>query len=211
VAAKIRAQNLTWGHVKKGKSSVNNMGRRQSSAILERKFNQAKAREAFLKTRVPSTSTTVRKKQNSTYVYNSYMLTDATGNSSQFLVTASKAAVDKFGGATALGLVDPSTVAIAIPQKPKVFTPAKVNAMAATATPTARTTSWGTRVIKYSAATGGTSQAHFSAPISGDVTSTYKEVAQRSGAVYNAIKTSLGDADYHRYWFSPEQINIQEN
>jgi hypothetical protein len=187
------------------------MGRRKSAALLERQATLAKARETYYKNKPASTLTNVKKRPINSYVYNSYTLTDATGNSNQYVVTASAGSVTKFGGDTALGLIDMATVSLAIARKPKELTPAMVHAMAATGTPTASVSPWGTRVIKYSAATAGTSQAHFSAPISGDVTSTYKEVAQKSGAIYNTIKLSLGDPTYHRYWFSPEMINIQEN
>jgi hypothetical protein len=187
------------------------MGRIKSAAVLERKAALAKARELYYKNKPASTVTTVRKRPSESFVYNSYMLTDATGNSNQYLVTASAASVTKFGGATALGLIDPATLSLAIAKKPKELTPAMVHAMEGTATPTAKVSPWGTRVIKYSTATTGTSQAHFSAPVSGDVTSTFKEVAQRGGAIHTAIKGGLGDADYYRFWFSPEIINIQEN
>jgi hypothetical protein len=187
------------------------MGRRQSAAILERKYQQAKKREEILKAKTPSNSTTVNRRKTDSYIYNSYSLTDAQGNSNQYLVQASEAAVTKFGGKSALGLVDPATVALAISQKPKTLTPAKVSAMVASATPTAKLTDWGSRVIKYSAATGGTQQAHFTAPISGDTNGTYKELAAKASSIYSTIKGSLGDEESHRYWFSPEIVNIQEN
>jgi hypothetical protein len=187
------------------------MGRIQSAAVLERKAALAKAREAYRKNRPASTTTTVKKRQLDAYVYSSYMLVDSAGASERMLVQASTAAVTKMGGATALLLVDPSTVTTTIGRKPKGFTPAQVHAMVGTSTPTASTSPWGTRVIKYSAATTGTSQAHFVAPISGDLNATFAEVGTRARATYTAIKGSLGPAEYHRFWFSPEQMNIQEN
>jgi hypothetical protein len=190
------------------------MGRIKSAAVLERKAALAKARELHYKNKVltPETLvTTVNKRPIDTYIYNSYMLTDSTGNSIQMRVNASAAAVTLFGGATALGLVDPATVSLSIGKKPKEFTPGQVHAMKGAATPVASLSPWNTRVIKYSTATTGTTQAHYVAPVSGDVTSTYKEVAQRAGAIHTAIKGSLGSEDYYRFWFSPELINIQEN
>jgi hypothetical protein len=187
------------------------MGRIQSAAVLERKAALAKARELYYKNRPASTVTTVKKRELDAYVYASYMLADATGESERMLVQASTAAVTKFGGATALLLVDPSTLTTTISRKPKGFTPAQVHAMEATGTPSAKVSPWGTRVIKYSAATTGTSQAHFSAPISGDTTGTFKEIATRANTIYTAIKGSLGDAQYHRFWLSPEMLNIQKN
>jgi hypothetical protein len=187
------------------------MGRIQSAAVLERRAALAKAREAYRKTRPTSTTTTVKKRQLDAYVYSSYMLTDATGSSERMLVQASTASVTKFGGAGALLLIDPNSVTTTIGRKPKGFTPAQVHAMVSTATPTASVSPWGTRVIKYSATTTGTSQAHFSAPISGDLNATYTEVATRARGIYTAIKGSLGPAEYHRFWLSPEQMNVQAN
>jgi hypothetical protein len=190
------------------------MSRIKSAAVLERKATLAKAREAYYKNKVVTEAnvvTTVKKRPIDTYVYNSYMLKDSTGNSIKMRVNASAAAVTLFGGATALGLVDPATVSASIGKKPKEFTPAQVHAMKGNTTPVARATKWGTRVIKYSTATDGTSQAHYVAPISGDATSLFDEVATKSGTVHNAIKSQLGAEDYYRFWLSPEQMNIQEN
>jgi hypothetical protein len=187
------------------------MGRIKSAAVLERKAALAKAREAYYKNRTASTTTTVRVRPIDTYIYNSYMLLDATGKSIQMRVNASAAAVTLFGGAAALGLTEVSTVAKAIGKKPKEFTPAQVHAMKGNTAPTASTSPWGTRVIKYSTATSGTAQAHYVAPLSTDTTNTYAEAATKAGVVYAATKSSLGTEDYHRFWFSPEQMNVQEN
>lgn len=187
------------------------MGKVKSAAYLTRKATLATARENYYKNKAANSTTTVVKRPVDTYVYNSYMLTDTTGNSVQMQVQASGAAVTLFGGATALGLIDPATVSISIGKKAKEFQPAKVHAMKGAATPTASTTAWGTRVIKYSTVTSGTAQSHYSAPVSGDVTSTYKEVAQRAGAIHTAIKANLGDENYYRFWMSPEIFNVQEN
>lgn len=187
------------------------MGRVQSAAVLERKAALAKAREAYRKTRPTNTTTTVRKRQTDAYVYSSYMLVDSTGSSERMLVQASTASVTKFGGAGALLLVDPNSVTTTIGRKPKGFTPSQVHAMVATATPTASVSPWGSRVIKYSATTTGTAQAYFTAPISGDLNATYTEVATRARATYTAIKGSLGPAEYHRFWLSPEKMNVQAN
>jgi hypothetical protein len=187
------------------------MGRIQSAAVLERKAALAKAREAYYKNKVASTTTTVKKRPIDTYVYHSYMLLDDVNKSVQFRVNASAAAVTLFGGATALGLVETSALTKTVGKKPKEFTPAQVHAMKAGTAPSASVSPWGTRVIKYSAATTGTSQAHYVAPISGDVTNTFTEASTKAGVVYAAIKASLGTEDYHRFWFSPEFMNVQEN
>ena len=187
------------------------MARRKSSALLERQAALAKAREEYYKNRPVSSVTTVRKRALDNYVYSSYMLTQADGESERFLVQASETSVTKFGGAAALLLVDPATVTTTLGAKPRNFKPAMVHAMSASATPTARRTPWNTRVIKYSSATEGTSQAHFSAPISGDLNATFAEVNTRAKTIYTNIKDSLGEGDYHRFWLSPEFLNVQKN
>jgi hypothetical protein len=187
------------------------MGRRKTAAQISRHAALVLARENYYRNKPASTVTTVRKRSLEAYVYSSYMLVDSTGVSERLLVQASSLSVAKFGGASALLLVDPASITTTIGKKPKAFTPAQVHAMTATTTPTASVSPWGTRVIKYSAATTGTSQAHFSAPISGDLNATFAEVATRARTVYAAIKGQLGPAEYHRFWFSPEQLNIQEN
>jgi hypothetical protein len=187
------------------------VGKIKSAAYLTRRATLATARENYYKNKAANTTTTVVKRPVDTYVYNSYMLTDTAGNSVQMQVQASGPAVTLFGGATALGLVDPATVSISIGKKSREFEPAKVHAMKGAATPTASVSPWGTRVIKYSTTTSGSTQAHYVAPVSGDATSTYKEVAQRAGAIHTAIKGNLGDENYYRFWMSPEIYNVQEN
>jgi hypothetical protein len=200
-----------WGQDRGTSLLQNIMGRIQSSAVLQRKATIAAAREAALKLRTPSVDPTVRKRPLEAYVYSSYMLVDAQAVSERMLVQASAAAVVKFGGAAALLLVDPSTVTTTVSRKPKGFTPAQVHAMVAGTAPTASNTPWKSRVIKYSAATTGTAQAHFVAPVSGDLNATFVEVSIRARGIYTAIKATLGSDDYHRFWFSPEQMNVQEN
>lgn len=187
------------------------MGTRKSAAYYAKKQATATARENYYKNRAANSSTTVTKRGTDAYVYNSYMLKDGAGNSNKMIVQASAAAVTLFGGATALGLVDPGSVSASIGKKAKEFTPAKVHAMKGATTPTASVSPWNTRVIKYSATTTGTAQAHYVAPISGDATSLYDEVAAKAGTIHTAIKANLGSEDYYRFWLSPEIYNVQEN
>jgi hypothetical protein len=187
------------------------MATQRTAAYYTKKAAIAAEKARILAARTVSTTTTVQKRATSAYVYSSYMLVNASGDSERMLVQASTASVAKFGGPTALLLVDPATIATSISQKPRQFTPAKVHAMIGTATPVASVTEWKTRVIKYSTATAGTTQAHFSAPISGDLDATWPEISTRSKTIHDAIKDGLGSADYYRFWLSPEQMNIQRN
>jgi hypothetical protein len=187
------------------------MARRASAAVLQRRAALAQARETYYKNKPASTVTTVRKRALDSYIYSSYLLTDQQGESERMLIQASAASVAKFGGASALLLVDPASVTTTLARKPKGFKPAMVHAMEATATPTAKVSPWGTRVINYANPTAGTEQAHFSAPISGDLTATFPEISARAKTIHDSIKASLGNEDYYRFWLSPEFLNIQKN
>lgn len=187
------------------------MGRRRTGAQIQRQATLAIARENYYRTRAASTLTTVRKRETDSYVYGSYSIKTATA-STQYKVTGSKAAVTFFGGATALGLRVPSAVTDPVSSKPRNFKPAQVNAMVGTSTPTARVSPWGTRVIKYSAATTGTAQAHYAAPISASTPLvTYDNVDARASAIFTAIRTSLGDLDYARFYLTAEEFSNIKN
>lgn len=187
------------------------MGRRRTAAQIKRQAELAEARELYYKNKPASTLTTVRKREIEPVVYGSYSIKTATA-SDQYKLQASKAAVVFFGGLTALGLRDPDVVTDPISGKPRNFKPAQVNAMIATATPTASVSPWGTRVIKYSAATTGTSQAHYVAPISApSAVVSYDNVDARATTIFNAVKTSLGDLDYARFFLTAEQFSNIKN
>jgi hypothetical protein len=94
-------------------------------------------------------------------------------------------------------------------ETPRNFTPAKVHAMKATATPTASITPWNSRVIKYSAPTTGDQQAFYSAPISApEAIVTYNKIDERATALFTTVKNSLGTgeaANYARFYVTPEE------
>jgi Na+/H+ antiporter NhaC len=187
------------------------MGRRKSVALQKREYDLAVARENYYRTRPASTITTVQKRETDKVIYASSLLKSGAA-SSLFSITASSAAVAFFGGETGLGLRLPSAVTDPVAPKPRNFTPAKVSAMQATATPTAKVSPWGSRVIKYSTATAGTAQAHYSAPISiatGVVT--YDLLDAKASAIFTAVKANLGDLDYARFSLSPERFNNSKN
>lgn len=187
------------------------MGRRRTAAQIKRQADLALARENYYRTKATSTLTTVKKREIDSLVYGSYSLKVGT-ISSLFKVPASKAAVTFFGGAAGLGLRLPTTITDPVSAKPRNFKPAQVHAMIGTSTPTAKVSPWGTRVIKYSTATTGTSQAHYSAPVSvasGSVT--YDLVDARATAIFNTTKNSLGDLDYARFYLTAEQFSNVKN
>jgi anti-sigma factor RsiW len=183
------------------------MARRKPVWLQKREYDIAKARETYYETRVPTQSTTVRPRPLDKAVYRSYLITNA-GTSANFKVPVSSAAVTFFGGLTPLGLVAITGFADPVSESPRNFAPAKVHAMKADATPTARITPWGSRVIKYSATTEGTAQAHYSAPISsGDASATYDEIDSKATALFTAIKSSLGDQNYAKFYVTPEKYS----
>lgn len=180
------------------------MARRLSAAQQRRAADLALARENYYRTRPASTLTTVTRREVDSVVYGSILLR-STSASELFKVTASTPAIAKFGGLSALGLRTPASVTDPVASKPRGFRPAQVQAMEATATPTASVSPWGTRVIKYSTATTGTAQAHFVAPISApSALVTYDAVDARASAIFTAIIGSLGDRNYARFYLKPE-------
>lgn len=187
------------------------MGRRRTAAQIKRQADLAAARELYYKNKPASVLTTVKKREIDSFVYGSYSIKTAAA-STLYKVPGSKAAITFFGGASALGLRLPSAVTDPVSGKPRNFKPAQVNAMIGTSTPTAKVSPWGTRVIKYSTATNGTSQAFYSAPISASSPLvTYDNVDARASTIYNAIKASLGDLDYARFYLTAEQFSNIKN
>jgi hypothetical protein len=187
------------------------MGRRRTAAQIQRQATLAVAREAYYRNRPASTVTTVRKRETDTLVYASQSLKTG-ANSSLFKVPASNAAVLFFGGTAALGLRLVASIPDAVPSKPKNFKPAQVHAMKGATTPTASISPWGTRVIKYSTATSGTSQAHYNAPVSGTSSLvTYDNIDAKASTIFTAIQGTLGDLDYARFWLTPEEFSNIKN
>ncbi len=199
------------------------MSKRLTAAQLTRRATLARARETAIAARVPSTTTTVRKRSLRKFGYNSYSFTGAGGTSTIFGIQASEASVKYLAGdltdatvLSKLGLRSLGSLTDPAAPKPKGFKPARVSIMVGATTPTARTTPWGSRVIKYSAATGGTSQAHYLSPICADGTSTFPEVNDKATALYIALIArattgGLGELDYARFYLYPEEFINSKN
>lgn len=208
---KVVSLGASYGQVKGENLTGIFMGRRRSSAVIQRQATLALARENFYRNRPASTLTTVRPRKTDSAVYASLLLKDSAG-STLFKVPVSDAAVTFFGGLAALGLRSPAGITDPVSPKPRNFTPAMVKAMVGTTTPTASVSPWGTRVIKYSTATAGTAQAHYQAAISGTVANmTYDLVDQRATTIFNAIRSTLGSLDYARFYLTPEVFNNSKN
>jgi hypothetical protein len=187
------------------------MGRRKSVALQKREYDLALARENYYKTKPASTLTTVKKREMDSRVYASQGIKSGTA-SALMVVPVSSPALAFFGGDTALGLRTIASVTDPVASKPRNFKPAQVKAMVATSTPTAKVSPWGSRVIKYSAATTGTSQAHYVAPISGTAAVvTFDNIDSKSSTIFNAIKGTLGDIDYAKFYLIPEKFTNSKN
>jgi hypothetical protein len=187
------------------------MGRRKSVALQKREYDLAVARENYYKNKPASTLTTVKKREMDALVYASQGIKNGV-NSALMVVPVSKPALTFFGGATALGLRLIASVTDPVASKPRNFAPAHVKAMIGTSTPTAKVSPWGSRVIKYSTATTGASQAHYSAPISGTAAVvTFDNIDSKSSTIFNAIKASLGDLDYAKFYLVPEKFTNSKN
>jgi hypothetical protein len=199
------------------------MTKRLTSAQLTRRATLARARENAIAARVPSTTTTVRKRSLRKFAYNSYSFTGVGGASTVFGIQASEASVKYLAGdltdATVLaklGLRAPGSLTDPAAPKPKGFKPARVSIMVGATAPTASNTPWNTRVIKYSAATGGTAQAHYTSPICADTTTTFTEVNDKATALYIALlargaTNGLGELDYARFYLYPEEFINSKN
>lgn len=123
-------------------------------------------------------------------------------------MTASEAAVTFFGR-TNLGLQEPRAVTDPVISKPDNFKPAMVMAMQGATAPIARVTGWGSRVIKYSTATDGAAQAHYTAPIcilSG--AATFDAVDAQATGLCNNLPPTFRDSDYSRFYVTSERVSI---
>jgi hypothetical protein len=185
------------------------MGRIKSASQKLKEATQAKAREDYYAKTKDTVPTTVNPVKRSNFIYASYTLKTGT-TQDLFELNCSQKAVDFFGQA-ALGLKDPQTAGLSFTPKPRGFTPAMIRAMKGATTPTAHKSSWGTRVIKYSSDTTGTSQAFYNAPLcivtpTADGPLLIAKAKTIAASLYSG--GTLGNNDYARVSFSPEKINF---
>jgi hypothetical protein len=183
------------------------MGRIKTAAQKQREAQIALARENYLKNRPANASTTVRSRKTNNYVYRAYSLKSGT-NQQLITLLASDAAV-AFFTLDGLDLKLPSTVTDPTIARPKNFQPAMIKAMVGATAPTAKVNAWGSRVIKYSAATDGTAQAHYSAPICIETGTTNFDVLDaKAQLLFTSVKSKLGNEDYARFYLSGEQLTV---
>lgn len=190
----------------------NFMGRRKPAWKQQKEADIAKAREQYYATRTRSSATTVNVRATVKAVYTSMNILKG-GTHALFDVPITKASRDYFGGYAALGLLDPATVTdpVTVPPRGR-FTPAKVFAREGVTTPTAHTTPWGSRVLKYTPAATGTAQSNYSAPFAtGTAAPTSDTLDTKATTVFNAIKGKLGNLDYAEFYWIPEVAVFAKN
>lgn len=119
-------------------------------------------------------------------------------------LNASEGAVTEFG-LTALGLSTAAADLADSQNAPRGFKPSRVHLTKGDATPTVQTAAGsGRRYIKYSASTSGTTQAHYSAPVSANnATPTVDEIETKVAAIGTAKAGVIGD--YGRLWLELER------
>lgn len=172
---------------------------------LQRELAYAQARESYYSDTTRPIKTTVDATPRIPVVYTSLFLKQGAAHLA-FKLFASEKAVTEFGGATALGL-SVASADLAVAENPsRGFESSKINLMFGDGTPTAVRAFNGTgrRYVKYSRTTAGTSQAHFTAPISsGTATPDVTAVETKIGTVTDAKKAAIGA--YGRIWFEIEK------
>jgi hypothetical protein len=172
------------------------------SRTRKRQYEAAVKREAYLNRVDRPVKEGVSKKPKTQVVYSSYLIKGTNGTVSEKMeLQGSERAITFFGGVLALGLTLASANTDPIIQKSRFFIPAKVNASVGLATPTAKRSPWGTRVVK-------SKSANYSAPISSNVANvTYDVLDARAKTIYTAIQGNLGDLSYATFYLSPEIFN----
>lgn len=177
------------------------MGRRKTVAELQRQLEYAQRRAAY-KPPERRAGTATQRRPLIKLQYSSYVLGE------DFGINVSRASVQFFGGAAALGLED----AVQAPNAPRGFEPAKVHAMVGDSSPsTAKAKGSGRTYIKYTrGAVGSNVQSTFSAAISDPTTPSATSVRTRYKNIFNAQKTDLGGA-YGRMWMTWEQAPMSES
>lgn len=165
-----------------------------SVAALQRRLDEAKAREAALKARQATAEPKVGQGQSNPtdpYKYESMYVTNS------FLVKASRPAITFFGGIAALGLA----AADASPGLPRGFKPAKIRATRGRANPQRKIADLSKRpYLKYSIDAGTDTRATYTAPLSANTSTALQ-------ALYRAVVASKRDdvGEYGRIAFITEQ------
>jgi hypothetical protein len=181
------------------------MGRIRSVALLTRELAYAEARKTYYETpRAGKTTVEPNPKDLVLYTSSSYKIGTA---SAVLKIQASSAAIAKFGGVDALGLLASDDTAAATALRiPRGFKPAKISGIIGATTPQAAVSPVsGRRVIRYGATATGAARSSFTAPIGGATDNAQRAlfvlIAEAESAAFNA-----GEGGYGRFSFTPEYL-----
>jgi hypothetical protein len=173
-----------------------------SARVRKRQYEAAVKRENYLNKPDRPVKETVSKRPKTAVIYASSLIKGSNGTVSQKIeVQSSERSIAFFGGVTQLQTPLASTATDPLIRTPRFWTPAKVHAGVGLVTPTAKRSSWGTRVVK-------SKSASYSAVISSSNPNvTYDLQDARAKAIYTAISVNLGDLSYATFYLSPEMFN----
>lgn len=195
------------------------MSRRTPSYILQRRADQARAREDYLNSRNSDPDTfnaNVESLPRTRVGYRSHLVSiGATPGPAQVSVLASESAVKWFEGVADTGDLTNGNTRLGLEYDDLSeyfpvtnFKPAKINATLG-GTPTAVSTPWGSRYIKYTRSADGGARNSYTAPISTRTGTTITiedlQTAATAIAAVSAIASAIGDNG--RLWLDPEDNN----
>lgn len=195
------------------------MARRTPSWVLQRRAQQAAAREQYYNDRNSNPDTfnqNVESLPRTRVGYRSHLVSiGSTPGPAQLSINASESAVKWFEGVADTGSLSNTNTRLGLEYDdlseyfPTVkFKPAKINATLG-GTPTARSTPWGRRYIKYTRSADGSARNSYSAPISTRVGAVITiedlQTAATAIAAITAIAQQIGDNG--RLWLDPEDNN----
>lgn len=192
------------------------MARRQPSWVLQRRANQAQARENYYATRNDSDDTfnaTVESLPRIQVGYRSLNVKiGATPEAASLLVRASETAVKWFEGVADTGTLTDGNTRLGLEYvdledyiEVTKFEISKIHAVLGATTPTAKRTAWGTRYLSYTKSGEGSARSSYTAPISvktGTFTAADLRTAAQAIASLANIRAEIKENG--RMWMEPE-------
>ena len=187
------------------------MGRIKPLWQIQKELEYAQKRQTYLARTDRPVKATVDKRVRTIVGYRSSLVKIGTANA-LISLQVPQDALAKFGGVTALGLIEGTAGALdSAIKEPKGFRPAQLHGLVGTSTPTVATAkTTGRRYIKYGVNASGAAQSSFTCAVStGTTTPTSAEQQAKAKTVADAQKTVFNaDADgYGRLWFTSEEYS----
>lgn len=199
------------------------MARREPSWVLQRRAQQAAARENFYATRNDNEDTFNANVESLPRIGVGYrssnVLIGETPAPAQLIIRASESAVKWFEGVAETGALTAGNARLGLEYVDledflpiTKFDVAKIHAVLGATTPTAKRTPWGTRYISYTKTGEGSARSSYTAPISkktGPITTADLQSAAQTIASLPAIRTEIKENG--RMWFEPESDDYTLN